>query len=415
MLDQPFTPGWFVAVGVILMASFGVLWLAFDGIEPKVSDTWWDFAFAAEAPRALRALVGASIIAAGFGVSQLLRAPKGFAPIPSAQDMAKAMAIVRRQDRGEAILALMGDKSLLFSASGQSFLMYGKRGRSWVALFDPVGPRAERWELIRRFVALAHEHGGRAAFYQIPAESLPLYLDAGLSVMKLGEEARIALPTFRLEGGAASHLRYALKRGERDGLTFEDIAPEGVGAALAMLQSISDEWLDERTGEEKGFSVAAFDPTFLDVQRIGLVRAQGEPVAFVSIMETPARKAATLALMRHRSAVSPYAMEFLFVKTILAFKDRGFESLSLGVAPLAGVHPEPLSSGWHWIGAQIWKHGGRFYNFQGLRTFKNKFNPDWDPRYVAASGTVGPFVALADAAAMIAKAPRASSTRLCRP
>ncbi|MEK4031648.1 phosphatidylglycerol lysyltransferase domain-containing protein [Methylocystis sp. IM2] len=263
--------------------------------------------------------------------------------------------------------------------------------------------------MVRRFVKLAHKHGGRAAFYQIPAESLPLYLDAGLSVMKLGEEARISLPAFGLEGGPAAHLRYALKRGARDGLTFEEIAPESVRAALPILQAISDEWLDERTGEEKGFSVAAFDPIFLDAQRIGLVRSQGEPIAFVSIMETSARKEATVALMRHRAKVSPYAMEFLFVKTILAVKERGFETLSLGVAPLAGVRPEPLSSRWHWIGAQIWKHGDRFYNFQGLRTFKNKFNPTWAPRYLAASGTVGPFVALADAAAMIAKAPQANT------
>ena len=233
MLDQPFTPGWFVAVGVILLAAFGVLWLAFDGVDLRASGLMSNFAYDAQAPRALRALIGASVIAAGFGVSQLLRAPTGFAPAPSAAELAAAAGIVRGQDRGEAMLALMGDKSLMFSDSGQSFLMYGKRGRSWVALFDPVGPATERAELIRRFVSLAHDHGGRAAFYQIPAASLPLYLDAGLSVMKLGEEALISLPTFRLEGGAASHLRYALKRGARDGLTFEEIAPEGVECGAA--------------------------------------------------------------------------------------------------------------------------------------------------------------------------------------
>jgi phosphatidylglycerol lysyltransferase len=66
------------------------------------------------------------------------------------------------------------------------------------------------------------------------------------------------------------------------------------------------------------------------------------------------------------------------------------------------LRTEPLCSRWHWLGAQIWKHGDRFYNFKGLRTFKSKFNPVWEPRYLAASGTLGPFVALADAAALIA-------------
>jgi phosphatidylglycerol lysyltransferase len=60
----------------------------------------------------------------------------------------------------------------------------------------------------------------------------------------------------------------------------------------------------------------------------------------------------------------------------------------------------PLSSRWHRIARLVWEHGGRVYNFQGLRTFKNKFHPVWEPRYLAASGSIGPFVALADVVAL---------------
>ena len=94
-------------------------------------------------------------------------------------------------------------------------------------------------------------------------------------------------------------------------------------------------------------------------------------------------------------------MEYLLTSLILALKDRGLRALSLGAAPLAGVRPAPLSSRWHRLASMIWKHGDRFYNFQGLRTFKGKFNPTWEPRYFAASGALGPFVALADAAVLI--------------
>ena len=156
------------------------------------------------------------MVAFGFGVAQLLRPPKGLAPSPSRADLARAATIVATQDRSDALLALMGDKSFLFSPSGLTFLMFGKRGRSWIALLDPVGPTHEWPALITRFIEQAHAHGGRAAFYQIRPESLPFYLDAGFSVMKLGEDARIPLRTFSLQGGAASHLRYALRRGERE-------------------------------------------------------------------------------------------------------------------------------------------------------------------------------------------------------
>ena len=68
------------------------------------------------------------------------------------------------------------------------------------------------------------------------------------------------------------------------------------------------------------------------------------------------------------------------------------------MAPLAGVSPAPLARFWHHVAYRLAEHGGRLYNFRGLRSFKNKFQPIWEPRYLAASGLVGPMVALADVA-----------------
>ena len=415
MLDQPFTPGWFVAVGVILLAAFGVLWLAFDGVDLRASGLMSNFAYDAQAPRALRALIGASVIAAGFGVASC-----------SGADRFCAGAVRRGIGGGRR------DRSRPGSRRGDA----GADGRQEPHVLQLRPELPDVWQTgpqlgrpLRSHRPLDGARGVDPPFRQSrsrPRRTRRLLSDPRRKPATLprrrpfGDEARgrgvdlaAHLPA-RRRRGLTSALCAQARRARRSDV--EEIAPEGVSAALPMLQAISDEWLDERTGEEKGFSVAAFDPAFLNSQYIGLARAQGEPVAFVSVMETPARKGATVALMRHRTRVSPYAMEFLFVNTILAFKDRGFETLSLGVAPLSGVRPEPLSSGWHWIGAQIWKHGDRFYNFQGLRTFKSKFNPTWAPRYLAASGTVGPFVALADAAAMIARAPqpryRVTSRRL---
>src|SRR3546814_17914961 len=98
--------------------------------------------------------------------------------------------------------------------------MYGKRGRSWVCLFDPVGPRKEWPELIWRFIELASAHGGRAAFYQVRPQSLPVYLDAGLRALKLGEYASVALPAFTPKGRARAHLRPGASRGGHHGLRF---------------------------------------------------------------------------------------------------------------------------------------------------------------------------------------------------
>ena len=67
--------------------------------------------------------------------------------------------------------------------------------------------------LISEFVAPAHAHSGRAAL-SVRANALPLYLDAGLTLMKLGEEAHVVLDDFDLKGSTsrASSLRSQARR-----------------------------------------------------------------------------------------------------------------------------------------------------------------------------------------------------------
>jgi phosphatidylglycerol lysyltransferase len=151
------------------------------------------------------------------------------------------------------MLALMGDNSLLFSERRESFLMYAKRGRSWIALLDPVGPREVWPELVRRMVELADTHGGRVAHYQILPQSLPIYLEAGFRVAKIGEEAIIDLNQFVLEGPQRYGLRQALKRAEREDVTFEFFPGDRMD--LDPLNQISDAWLTGHRSRERRFSV----------------------------------------------------------------------------------------------------------------------------------------------------------------
>ncbi|CAM2151167.1 phosphatidylglycerol lysyltransferase [Pararobbsia alpina] len=395
LFGEPFTALWLVCVAIVLALAFWVLFFAFRDV-PYRDDLWWQFAFDERAPRALRATLAAALVGLAFAFGQLLRPSAGRFVAPHHDDLRDAQRIILAQARSDAGLAMMGDKSFLFSESREAFLMYAKHGRTWAALHDPVGA-AEEWPaLIAKFVALAHAHGGRAAFYQVRADALPLYLDAGLSLMKLGEEAHIALDDFELVGPHRSHLRYALKRGERDGLSVEIVERHSIVGLLPALKQISDAWLSSRTAREKSFSVAAFTAEYLSAQSVMLVRRHGVPAAFVTFMTTDLKTEATVGVMRHLPDASPYAMEYLFTKLALHLKESGYQSLSLGIAPLSGMHATPLASSWHRVASLVWRFGGRFYNFRGLRGFKSKFQPRWEPRYLAASGSVGVFFTLAD-------------------
>ena len=397
LLDMPITAEWLAAVGCVVAATVGVLFFAFRDVQ-YAHELWWQFELDAQAPRALRATLGVVLAGFALGLTALLRPAAGRVLPPTDAEIEAAHRILRAQPRADANLALMGDKSFLFSASGEAFLMFARRGQTWAALFDPVGPRDEWGELIWRFVELADAHGGRAAFYQVRTEALPPYIDAGMKLLKLGEEARVPLDSFDLKGAGRADLRYALKRGERDGLSMEIVPAERVRSLMPELTAISKEWLARHKSGEKRFSVAGFVTGFVLAQPVALLRQEGRPVAFATIMTTDLQEEATVGLMRHRAEASRYAMEYLFIRLILHFKEQGYRSFSLGMAPLSGLGTHRLAPRWHRIGRLIWTHGRRSYNFQGLRTFKNKFEPDWEPRYLAASGRLGAYLALADIA-----------------
>ena len=412
LLSQPMSLGWLIATGCVIAAMVWILFFAFRNVE-YARELWWQFEFDAAGPRALRAVLGIALLGLGIGVSQLLR-PAGARPgPPNAEEIDRARRIAVRQPRPDALLALMGDKSFLFSDSGLGFLMFATRGRTWAALGDPVGPPAEWPELMWRFIELADSHGGRAAFYQIPASSLPLYLDAGLKILKLGEEARVSLPSFTLEGSARADLRYALKRGERDQLQFEMIPPERVASIMNEIGEVSNAWLSKHaSGGEKRFSVAAYQREYVLAQPVALLRQNGEAIAFATVMTTDLRDEVTLGLMRLKPGpTSRFAMEYLFVRLIQHFREQGYRTFSLGTLPLSGFSAHRLAPSWHRLARVIWSLGRRYYNFQGLRTFKAKFDPAWEPRYLAASGWFGPYLALIDIAALIGGGVRATIRR----
>ncbi len=72
------------------------------------------------------------------------------------------------------------------------------------------------------------------------------------------------------------------------------------------------------------------------------------------------------------------------------------------MAPLSGFEQSPVASLWNRMGAFIYEHGESLYNFQGLRAYKDKFNPVWEPRYLACPGGLRLPGILADVSALVA-------------
>lgn len=402
LTSERFSVGWISAVGIVLLCSVWLGFFAYRHVE-YTNALWWQFSLEGNAPRFLRASVGALALTFILTIAHLL------APVPpcptsvTKQEIDHARDIVSRSPRTEAALALLGDKYLMFSQPGNAFLMYGIYRRAWVVMGDPVGPEGEIVELAWQFREMCDRASAWPVFYQVARHNLHIYLDLGLTLLKLGEEARVALKSFSLDGGSRKGLLHTYSRLERLGCRFEIVPPEGLDRLLPELREISEAWLLEKNVREKGFSLGYFDEEYLKNFPMALVWREGRIVAFANLWLGADKQEMSVDLMRFRPDAPPGVMDYLFAQLMLWGQAEGYLWFNLGMAPLSGLQDQSLAPLWNRLGALVFRHGEHFINFQGLRQYKAKFDPEWEPRYVAAPGGIAMPRILLHVAALISR------------
>lgn len=392
--------GWSAAVLAVVASAAWLVSFSYSHVEYS-GDLWWQFALEGDAPRAMRAAVGAALLVGLVFATRVFRPAAPANVSHSAENLAEVAALVAASPDCAANLALLGDKRFVFSQSRSAFVMYGIAGRSWVAMSDPIGPETEARSAAWDFAELCRRHGGWPVFYEVRPKMLSLYVDLGLTLLKVGEEGRVLLETFSLEGSAAKEQRSVVRRHERDGSTFRVMSASEVEPLLGRLREISDEWLSDKKTREKSFSMGLFDEAYLRNFRIATVWRDGRLVAFANIWESAPGGEVSPDLMRYASDAPREAMQYLFVKLMLWGKSQGYRWFNMGMAPLSGLESGEGAPAWNKLGSLVYTHGEHFYNFEGLRQYKEKFNPSWEPRYLASPGGLSLPVVLANLASLI--------------
>ncbi|MCC6318740.1 MAG: bifunctional lysylphosphatidylglycerol flippase/synthetase MprF [Gemmatimonadaceae bacterium] len=399
LLAEPLSPGWVAAVLAVVGVSVWTGLFAFRHVEYS-TDLWWHFAERADAPRFLRASAGAAIALGVVGAVRLLRHAAPVLALPTTSELEEVAALVPRLPETAAALALLGDKHLMFAEQRDGFLMYGVSGGSWVALGDPMGSDHSRRELAWRFREAADQHGAAPVFYEVSNRHLPLYIDLGLTLFKLGEEGRVPLESFAVDGGGRRGLRRTIRDVERAGGAFELIESTQVPTGLPELERVSNAWLGAKATREKGFSLGRWDPTYIERFPCAVIRIDRRIVAFANVW-TGNGSELSVDLMRHLPDAPPGAMEYLFIQLMLLGRARGFRWMNLGMAPLSGMEAHALAPRWHRVARLLYSHAEHFYNFRGLRAWKEKFDPEWEPRYLASPAGLALPRVLANVASLI--------------
>lgn len=376
---------WLISLAGLLVTVFWIGLFAYGHVAYR-DELWWDFAWDGDASRFLRASLAVAVVvmAVAFNSVVMSRGKRQKAsPVPQA-----VIALLADCPFAEAQIALSGDKAFLLAPDACAFLAYADTGRTYVAKGDPVGdPEAAR-QLIWALREQADKAGRRCAFYGVTQTFLPTYLDLGLSILKIGEVARVDLTGFTLDGSARRDFRQGVNKAQREGYAFEIIRKADVPAIFPALKAVSDVWLAARNGSEKGFSLGACTAEYLARFDHAVLRhvATGRIVAFANLMQGAGRAELSLDLMRHDPAGPKFTMDALFGNIMLWGKAEGFEWFCLGAAPLSGLENRRLASLWNRIGGFVYDHGEQFYHFEGLRAYKQKFDPVWTPDYLACPG-----------------------------
>lgn len=316
-------------------------------------------------------------------------------------DAARCRALIEKFGGNETShLALLRDKNLYYyqvAGEDRLFFMYRRKHDKLIIMGEPVGDQSVIKAALRQFLIEADRYDYQLVFYEVGSQTTMLLHEFGFDFLKTGEDGLVKLADFTLAGKRQRSQRALMHKFEREGYTFDVIKPPFDDDFIQQLRHVSDSWLGKQV--EKGFSLGFFDEYYLQQAPIAIVKNQdGQIVAFATLMPTGNHQILTIDLMRHDRELAPSGiMDKIFVSLFLYGQQAGYEYFDLGMAPLSNVGESQFSFTEEKVAHFVYEYGYRFYGFQGLRNYKEKYADKWLSRYTVyrkKSSLVGSMLAL---------------------
>lgn len=323
----------------------------------------------------------------GFSVLMIIRPVlvRGFA---TPAQYKRAAEIVKRFGRTALARAVLFEDKLYYYTGEDSVIGYAAYGRGAISLGDPICPPEKAFDSIIAFRDYCSRNDWRPAFISTLPDYLEEYKKASFDALCIGYEAIVNLATFSLEGKENKDMRYAVNRMEKLGYTAVVHQPTFDNVLYSQLKEISDAWLTSRHGGEMHFSDGWFNEKYIQSEPVMVIHAaDGSPTAFANMIQEYQKNELTIDLMRHLPKVEYGTMEFLFARLLQYAKDNNYTSFSLGLSAVVGVGEKPDDPRVEKALHTISEYASRYFNFKGLHNFKEKFHPDWQPRYLVYPGS----------------------------
>jgi lysylphosphatidylglycerol synthetase-like protein (DUF2156 family) len=322
------------------------------------------------------ALLVAALGAAVWGLVLVVRN----APLPLESDRGPLRAVYREHGAaGVTPFALMNDKRWFWSRDRRAFLAYGSRAGVAVVLGPGVGPAASLPALYREFRTACQSRGWKIGFYQV-SDTVAHSLGWGVQ-RQIGSEAIVNLSKLTLDGPTMAKLRHEVSRGQRNGVTIRIISRSEVTPAIReAMGALAASWLGQHALGEMTFSVGCRADQPDAPSTIGLAYDRdGVLVAYCSWLSLPGSRGVVLDEIRRTPKTPAGAMDLLLFTCMKQFAvDASWASL--GLAPVAAEPANRRSA----LGERALHRLGIASVSASLVSFKAKFQPRWEPRYIVA-------------------------------
>jgi len=331
-------------------------------------------------------LMGLKILGAGTALSSIYLVLRPFRYIPaqlSQESKERANLITSKYGRSSLdYYKTYFDKEIFFSSQHSAFVSYKVQANYAVVLENPVCEEHIIQSILEEFEDHCKNSSLMPIYYRIPEEDKHDYLNMGKKILPIGEEAKLSLATYTLDGSAKKDQRNAINRLKKNGWELKFRAAPISDSFIQQLQSVSDDWLRYNGRKEIIFSQGLFDPKELINHNIfSIENASGKVVAFLNQVPGVANVEANFDLMRKTDDAPNGAMDALFAQMFLILKEQGFQSVNLGMVPMSGIDDPNtnLEKGIKLAYEKI----GTLSHYKSLRFFKEKFDPEWSMRYLA--------------------------------
>lgn len=306
------------------------------------------------------------------------------APRQRPEDRAVVSALLDRwASTALAQFHLLPDKRWMIASDGQAFVGYGLSGRTAVSLGGPVGAPGAVARAAGEFLDLCRRNGWTPGFHQVTEGELAELAPLGLCATKIGEEAIVPSSSAALEGSGLKSVRSAVRRCERAGLRVIQLPHPLTDADGERLREVSDLWAADGNHRERTFTVGQFDIGQLRAAPVlAVVDDEQRIQAFANLL--PRRRGAELTfdLMRRRPGSINGVMDQLFAALLLRARDEGATGLNLGLAPFTGLQDERGTAAR--VMRVLYDRGGMVFGYAGIRAYKDKWGPRWEPRYLVS-------------------------------